>query len=52
MSWCPDRSWYTSDIESYINHTYNLFEENPLFDNIDDAIRFAIKKNNELYQLN
>ena len=52
MPWCPDRSWYTSDIESYINHTYNLFEENPLFDNTDDAIRFAIKKNNELYQLN
>lgn len=52
MPWCPDRSWYTSDIESCINHTYNLFEENPLFDNTDDAIRFAIKKNNGLYKLN
>lgn len=47
--WCPNRSWYTHDIERHINMTYNLFEENPLFDNEDDAIKFAMKKNFELY---
>jgi len=47
--WCPDRSWYTYDIEQHINNTYNIFEENPVFDNVNDAIRFALKKNFELY---
>ena len=47
--WCPNRSWYTHDMERHINMTYNLFEENPLFDNENDAIKFAIKKNFELY---
>ena len=28
---------------------YNLYEENPIFDNEDDANEFALKKNNELY---
>lgn len=48
-AWCPNRSWYTTDIESHINKEYNLFEENPLFDNEDDAIEFAMTKNFELY---
>lgn len=48
-AWCPDRSWYTSDMESVINKTYNLFEENPLFDKLEDAIEFSLKKNYELY---
>ena len=48
-AWCPDRSWYTSDIESMINYTYNLFEENPMFDNEEDANEFALNKNFELY---
>lgn len=48
-AWCPDRSWYTSDMEEIINKTYNLFEENPVFDNLQDALEFSIKKNEELY---
>lgn len=48
-AWCPDRSWYTSDIESMVNSTYNLFEENPIFDNVEDANEFALKKDFELY---
>lgn len=48
-AFCPDRSWYSSDMASHINHTYNLFEENPLFDKLEDAIEFSIKKNDELY---
>lgn len=48
-AWCPNRSWYTSDIESVINKQYNLFEENPIFDNVDDAMNFALEKNFELY---
>ena len=49
-AWCPDRSWYTSDIESHINKTYNLFEEIPIFDEFQKAVEFAIKKNKELYK--
>ena len=37
------------DMEQHINHDYNLYEENPIFDNEDDANEFALKKNNELY---
>jgi len=48
-AWCPDRSWYSSDIGSVINKQYNLFEENPIFDNVDDAMNFAFEKNFELY---
>jgi hypothetical protein len=48
-AWCPDRSWYSSDMESIINKQYNLFEENPIFDNVDDAMNFAFEKNFELY---
>ena len=48
-AWCPNRSWYTSDMESVINKQYNLFEENPIFDNIDDAMKFAFERNFELY---
>ena len=48
-AWCPNRSWYTSDIEGIINMTYDLFEENPLFDKFEDAAKFALKKNFELY---
>lgn len=49
MDWCPDRSWYTSDIESYINNNYNLFEETPLFNTFEEAHNFACNKNFELY---
>lgn len=48
-AWCPDRSWYSSDMESLINSQYNLFEENPVFDNVDDAMKFAFEKNFKLY---
>ena len=48
-AWCPNRSWYSSDMASHINHIYNLFEENPLFDKLEDAIEFSMKKNDELY---
>ena len=48
-AWCPDRSWYTSDIEPLINYTYNLFEDTPIFDNAEQATEFAINKNYELY---
>lgn len=48
-AWCPNRSWYTTDMEQHINNDYNLYEENPIFDNEDDANEFALKKNNELY---
>ena len=48
-AWCPNRSWYTSDMESHINKTYNLFEENPMFNKFQEAVEFAIKKNEELY---
>jgi hypothetical protein len=48
-AWCPNRSWYSSDMESIINKQYNLFEENPIFDNVDDAMKFAFEKNFELY---
>ena len=49
MYWCPDRSWYTSDIESHINNNYNLFEETPLFNTFEEAHNFACNKNFELY---
>ena len=49
FAWCPDRSWYTSDIESYINNNYNLFEETPLFNTFEEAHNFACDKNFELY---
>ena len=47
--WCPNRSWYSSDMADHINNTYNLFEETPLFDNYQDAYEFSFKKNAELY---
>lgn len=49
MAWCPDRSWYTSDMESNINNNYNLFEETPLFNTFEEAHNFACDKNFELY---
>lgn len=49
IMWCPNRSWYTHDMEDHINMTYNLFGEYPIFDNIDEATEFAMKKNFELY---
>ena len=49
MAWCPDRSWYTSDMESRINNNYNLFEETPLFNTFEEAHNFACDKNFELY---
>ena len=49
MDWCPDRSWYTSDMESHINNNYNLFEETPLFNTFEEAHNFACDKNFELY---
>ena len=49
MAWCPDRSWYTSDMESHINNNYNLFEETPLFNTFEEAHNFACNKNFELY---
>lgn len=49
MAWCPNRSWYTSDMESHINKTYNLFKETPLFDTFEEAHEFACDKNFELY---
>lgn len=48
-AWCPDRSWYTSDMESHINNNYNLFEETPLFNTFEEAHNFACDKNFELY---
>ena len=48
-AWCPNRSWYTSDIEKSINYNYNLWEEIPIFDNVENALEFAIIKNYELY---
>ena len=48
-AWCPNRSWYTSDVEKSINYNYNLWEEIPIFDNVEDALEFAIKKKYELY---
>ena len=49
MAWCPDHSWYTSDMESHINNNYNLFEETPLFNTFEEAHNFACDKNFELY---
>ena len=49
MAWCPDRSWYTSDMESRINNNYNLFEETPLFNTFEEAHNFACDTNFELY---
>ena len=49
MAWCPDCSWYTSDMESHINNNYNLFEETPLFNTFEEAHNFACDKNFELY---
>ena len=49
VAWCPDRSWYTSDMESHINNNYNLFEETPLFNTFEEAHNFACDKNFELY---
>lgn len=49
FSWCPDRAWYTSDMESHINNNYNLFEETPLFNTFEEAHNFACNKNFELY---
>lgn len=48
-AWCPNRSWYTSDIESLINCEYNLYAENPIFTDLNEASEFVIKKNYELY---
>ena len=48
-AWCPNRSWYSSDVESMISQYYNLIYEIPLFDTMEEAHDFAIKKNNELY---
>lgn len=47
--YCPNRSWYTSDVEQIINEDYDLFNEVPLFDTYKDAENFAVKKNDELY---
>lgn len=47
-AWCPNRSWYTSDIESIIRNTYTD-DETFIFDNIEDALKFSLKKNKELY---
>lgn len=49
-AWCPNRPWYTSEIEMEINYNYNLWEEIPVFDNVKDALVFAMKKNYELYK--
>ena len=46
--YCPNRSWYTSDVEQIINEDYDLFNEMPLFDIYKDAENFAVKKNDEL----
>ena len=48
-AWCPDRSWYSSDIEYIISDTYNLLKETPVFDTMEEAHEFAIKKNEEIY---
>jgi len=48
-AWCPDRSWYSTDIEHIISDTYNLLKETPVFDTMEEAHEFAIKKNEELY---
>lgn len=48
-AWCPNRSWYSTDIESIISNDYNLLVETPLFDTMEEAHDFAIKKNSELY---
>jgi len=48
-AWCPNRSWYSSDIESHMFNDYDLIHEMPLFDNVEEANDFAIKKNDELY---
>ena len=47
--YCPNRSWYTSDVEQIINEDYDLLNEIPLFDTYKDAENFALKKNNEIY---
>ena len=47
--WCPNRSWYTSDIESVINRNYKSFEEKFVFDNFEEANKYAIHKNVEMY---
>jgi hypothetical protein len=52
MACCPNRSWYTSDMERHINNTYNLFEENPVFDTFEEAHKFAYNKNFKLYPNN
>lgn len=49
-AWCPNRSWYTSEIEMEINYNYNLWEEIPVFDTVKDALEFAMKRNYELYK--
>ena len=49
-AWCPNRSWYSSDMESIINEHYNLWEETPVFDTVKDALEFAMKKNYEIYK--
>lgn len=51
-AWCPDRSWYTSDMEDLINEQYDLNNEIPLFDDPDEATKFAIDKNYEMYKGN
>ena len=48
-AWCPDRSWYTSDIESLISIIYDLSIENPIFDSDVKATDFALNKNHEMY---
>lgn len=47
--YCPNRSWYTSDVEQIINEDYDLLNEIPIFDIYKDAENFAVKKNDELY---
>ena len=48
-AWCPNTSWYTSDMEHIINEQYNLNNEIPLFDDPDEATKFAIDKNYEMF---
>lgn len=49
IMWCPNRSWYTSDIESHMNEFYNLYDKRPVFDTVAEAIEYAMERNFELY---
>lgn len=48
-AWCPDRSWYTSDIESLLSTSYDLSTEYPIFDTEAKATAFALNKNSDIY---